>query len=80
MVGQIRGSEAATYADALDGLHREIERDRVRRILCDPHADLRDRLAKHLAFNTDLTAREAIATLRGAPIDPPVTDDEDDDR
>jgi len=65
--------------EALDALHREIERDRCRAILTSPHAELRERLARHLAYDTDLATDECVGLLRTAPIDPLADDEEEDE-
>jgi hypothetical protein len=44
------------------------ERSRVRQILTNGAADGREPLARQLAFNTDMSAQAAIATLEAAPL------------
>jgi hypothetical protein len=46
------------------------ERERCRLIFTNDSSDLRPRLARHLAFATDLSAEESLAVLRAAPVDP----------
>jgi signal peptide peptidase SppA len=43
------------------------ERGRINAILTGEHAKGRDELAKHLAFNTDMSAEEAVKVLQASP-------------
>lgn len=61
-------------ANPLVALEREAERDRCKAIMTSEYAELRDRLAKHLALATDIPAPEALSILRAAPVDAAVTD------
>lgn len=64
---QMDDASAKAVADA-GGVSAETERKRVGTIIQSEHAKGREKLANHFAFNTSMSATDAIASLEAAPI------------
>lgn len=71
---QIEAAAAKDAADKAAKDARAAERMRTQAILNAPEAKGREEMAKHLAFNDDMSAEAAIALLKVAPIATPSSD------